>query len=501
LGEGLSQAANWTSRLNCPQGADPRISRAFLEPYFHLVEEALILRLNEKAFGLLSVALATIAKNTVDPPDWLILEFLGPFKRLASFRYKVLVPGWDLAIDFFLTVKGDRLFRLSLAQFLAQFLDSRPGQKGFHKNPALLVDYAVNLDPAEFPPLEADLLAEIKTQARLAYAKIELNAGRTDEAIKLYADCEPFSPNRPAILNLWATMTRDLAVALAQNRPAEALDWLTKFAALPFGLAQERRRFEALRDIVAVLPQDFLPKAKEIADQIGHIGQEETWPLGAIHRAGLYRALTERFRQLGQPEKGLAIYLETGQFPLAKMIYAQRLFALASLMDSFLSHGETAAAAHLFDNGPKVETEFYQAPSPEFESLMDSFLAKDQSRDLDSDIVRDILRESIVGISKAYETIVETAAKLVQECLNLEESDRALTVFKSLRNLPVDVTKITPATKLIVEFLIARGEMDKAEAIAKNFVDKLPAPEDYRFASYFIRLARSGPPNRRDRAN
>jgi hypothetical protein len=359
-----------------------------------------------------------------------------------------------------------------------------------------LLDYAVNLDPAEFPPLEADLLADIKTQTRLAYARIATNAGRTDEALKLYADCEPFSPDRLGVLATWAATTRDLAIKLAEKNPRAALDWLGKFATMPFGLIQERHRFEALKEIVAILPQEFLAEAKEIADRIGHIGQEEGWPLGAIHRAGLYRALIERFSQLGQPEKGLAIYLETSQFPFPILIQAHRIFALASLMGSFLSHGETTTAAHLFVNRPQVDIEFHLAPSPELESLTRSFLAKDKSRSLSVSIVGKTMEESVVAGADAYLAIAEKAAEVAQECLKLEEIERAAAVLISLGKLPIAVSLVIPAFKSVLEFLVNSGETAKATLYADQWIATLPPAEKADFASYFEGLARSGPPKR-----
>jgi pentatricopeptide repeat protein len=329
----------------------------------------------------------------------------------------------------------------------------------------------------------------VKTITRQLYAKSLLTANQTSEAINIYLAAGPIDFDSRDAIKAWSLFTYELIAKLVGlGQLTEAMEFLDKFNQAPYCLEMEQHRSYAAKDIArALVARGDLAQARRIADWLG---QGESRVFCLLERADVYCSLIKAHCRLDQPEDGLAIFLEMREMPLGEYGYGFIAMAIASLMDTFLSHGETAAAAHLFANRPLKNSADFDNPSPLTPGLLDS---KGENpfglewRRKWAEFEKDLLRLA----HKASSGLAEKALDLVKECLRLEEYERAIAVFRSLEALPlVDSTPANQAGKAILEALVKNGRETEAKALASGRAEKLPPPEANRFLSQFERLVR-----------
>jgi hypothetical protein len=105
------------------------------------------------------------------------------------------------------------------------------------------------------------------------------------------------------------------------------------------------------------------------------------------------------------------------------------------------------------------------------------------------------------SIQDAAANLAEKAFSLIQECLLMDEEDRAMAVYRSLETLPyAEPSQVNNASKLLVERLVKNGRDSEARALANSRLERLPPNLSIKYQSQIDRLIKPTPNNQKGKA-
>ncbi|MDR1872620.1 MAG: hypothetical protein LBS60_12005 [Deltaproteobacteria bacterium] len=434
-----------------------------------------------------------------------------------------------------------RLLRLSLAFLLDQLLNWTRDRdyNSFARHMAKYADVLSDLDSDQYTPLEAKLYAELKAHGQMGYALFAQNNGHLPEAIAIFQKVEPILSNFPHCRERKYHFILSVVKELAQDQnPSEALIWLNK---LKSDSADDIANYVTLASlflISALIGSERLEEAQKILDELQQFedegledededeGEDEDDEdedededddeddddddddvddiyEGEIELRQYARGLgifylLKAYREAGLLEEALAIYLAGFKNEDDEASFIWRLNCLTDLIDSFTAHGETATATHLFTNRSwltPLNLAAYQEAMDQVEATLDDF----PPNFLESDpLYAKYNLADRVNMEATAARLGDKAVTLVQECLFMDEEDRAMAVYRSLEDLPlVDGAHANAASKLLVERLVKMGRDPEARALVNSRSEKLTPSLSQKYLSQMDRLMRPAQPSQK----
>ncbi|MDR2140836.1 MAG: hypothetical protein LBR11_03465 [Deltaproteobacteria bacterium] len=428
-----------------------------------------------------------LAPDAEGPPkQWVSLALARSTEKLLHYNQGLPILWNDRILKSLSQPERGRSCLLAWAGLLAKSLDQ------YHVNPSLAnsnepKDYyqaLTRLSPNGLSPREERFLTQVQADAHLSYLKYLIVKNQAEEAMSLYNQVEPQLVNQGGPRQKTVSFLAALIETLTKSqRLDEAQTWLqrTKIPELIQVDSDIRLRL-GLNLISALCGQDNYSQARKLATWLT---EDESNEQALTVQSVAYLSIILGLARQGQIEEALAVYMEMRKAEFAKTSYLYRLEALIQLLDVFIKSGETATAAHLFANRESLD------PKPEDLETREwaNFYAP---RDLALEILPRLglgygtTRFSTGLVNSASSRLAEKGLELIRECLEFDEFERAIGIYRSLDTLPfVEAGPINLAAKTILDLLINSGREEEAKSLAKARAEKLTEAEAKLFISQF----------------
>jgi hypothetical protein len=404
----------------------------------------------------------------------------------------------DKAIDAALTVNGGRYFRLTLAHLLTEtlgtFLDveddeSIPFVNSIRVTPVALdaeavrrieiyLEYVLSLNLNDYSPIERPEALRIRSEAVTSYLRILARSeiGGLDKALALREKLEASHRDADDAPLVKRDFTRDAAfLFLYAGKLPEATE-------IYFFLQKDANDLERLiaqielayQLVCAIIKTGELDATHKIVDSF--LDTPFDGPLTQRFYCELRSRLVVGYVRSDLLEEALNHYVLARQVPLTPGVFASRIRSLVYLVSAFAHHGETATATHLLVNRDQIDLNELRASEGQvFNEELGFAYSSKAIRPPEGSLPNENLYEYS---KERCAELGQVAAELVSECLNCDEDDRALTVYRVLETLPhVDPDTINATLEEIFERLYKNDRRAEARALFQARGDKLPTKE------------------------